>query len=128
MLRPPPNRQSGNRVVYHPARLYLMAMQHYHLFKTRLGLCGIAWSDDGITRFRLPDPDLAAAEKALGARGTPQEPPPHIATAVEEASTTSAARASTSAGSGSILPASIRSALDLRRAARGRVGRDRDVW
>ena len=85
MLRPPPNRQSGNRVVYHPARLYLMAMQHYHLFETRLGLCGIAWSDDGITRFRLPDPDLAAAEKALGARGTPQEPPPHIATAVEEA-------------------------------------------
>jgi methylated-DNA-[protein]-cysteine S-methyltransferase len=60
-------------------------MRHYHLFETRLGLCGVAWSDDGITRFRLPDPDGAAAEKALGAKGTPQEPPPHIAAAVEEA-------------------------------------------
>ena len=60
-------------------------MRHYHLFETRLGLCGVAWSDDGITRFRLPDPDPAAAEKALGAKGTPQEPPPHIAAAVEEA-------------------------------------------
>jgi methylated-DNA-[protein]-cysteine S-methyltransferase len=60
-------------------------MQHYHLFETQLGLCGIAWSEDGITRFRLPDPDRAAAEKALGARGTPQEPPPPIAAAVDEA-------------------------------------------
>jgi methylated-DNA-[protein]-cysteine S-methyltransferase len=60
-------------------------MQHHHLFETQLGLCGIAWSDEGITRFRLPDADRVAAEKALGARGTPREPPPHIATAVEEA-------------------------------------------
>ena len=60
-------------------------MRHYHLFETRLGLCGVAWSDDGITRFRLPDPDRVAAEKALGVRATPQEPPPDIAAAVEEA-------------------------------------------
>ena len=56
---------------------------HYHLFETSLGLCGIAWSDDGITRFRLPDPDRAAAEKALGAKATTQgEPPPRIAAAI----------------------------------------------
>ena len=60
-------------------------MRHYHLFETRLGLCGIAWSDEGITRFRLPDPDGAAAENALGAKAAPQQPPPHIAAAVAEA-------------------------------------------
>jgi methylated-DNA-[protein]-cysteine S-methyltransferase len=57
----------------------------YHLFETELGLCGIAWSEAGITRFRLPDPDRAAAEKALGARAARQEPPPAIAAAVAAA-------------------------------------------
>jgi methylated-DNA-[protein]-cysteine S-methyltransferase len=60
-------------------------MRHYHLFETKLGLCGIAWSDEGITRFRLPDPDRAAAENALGAKAAPEQPPPHIAAAVAEA-------------------------------------------
>jgi methylated-DNA-[protein]-cysteine S-methyltransferase len=60
-------------------------MQHYHLFETKLGLCGIAWSDQGVTRFRLPDPNRAAAEKALGARVASDEPPPHVAVAVDEA-------------------------------------------
>jgi len=60
-------------------------MQHHHLFETKLGLCGIAWSDQGVTRFRLPDPDRDAVEQALRARGQPQEPPPHIAAAVAEA-------------------------------------------
>jgi methylated-DNA-[protein]-cysteine S-methyltransferase len=57
-------------------------MQHYHLFETELGLCGIAWSDDGITRFRLPDPDPDAADKALGARAASDAPPPQIAAAI----------------------------------------------
>ena len=35
----------------------------YHLFETKLGFAGIAWSDDGITRFRLPDPDQASAAR-----------------------------------------------------------------
>jgi len=60
-------------------------MQHYHLFETKLGLCGIAWSEEGITRFRLPDPDRDAADKALGAKATPQQPPSHIAAAIGEA-------------------------------------------
>jgi methylated-DNA-[protein]-cysteine S-methyltransferase len=60
-------------------------MQHHHLFETKLGWCGIAWSDQGITRFRLPDADRMAVEKAFGARARPHEPPPHVAAAVEEA-------------------------------------------
>lgn len=59
-------------------------MTHYHLFETKLGICGIAWSGDGIVRFRLPDADRAAAEKHF-AKAQPQTPPPPIATAVEQA-------------------------------------------
>jgi methylated-DNA-[protein]-cysteine S-methyltransferase len=60
-------------------------MAHYHLFETKLGWCGIAWSDDGISRFRLPDPDREAAERQIRAKGEPQEPPPHIAAVVAQA-------------------------------------------
>lgn len=59
--------------------------RHYRLFETKLGLCGIAWSDDGVTRFRLPDADRDAAEKQLSAKAEPQAPPPHIAAAIGEA-------------------------------------------
>ena len=58
---------------------------HYHLFDTEIGLCGIAWSDDGVTRFRLPDPDRDAAERALGGKAAAQAPPPHVATVIAEA-------------------------------------------
>ena len=60
-------------------------MQHYHLFETRLGLCGIAWSDQGITRFRLPDTERGAVEKSFGIKARPTEPPPNISAAVAEA-------------------------------------------
>jgi methylated-DNA-[protein]-cysteine S-methyltransferase len=60
-------------------------MQHYHVFETRLGLCGIAWSDQGITRFRLPDTDRGAVEKSFGVKARPTEPPPHVVAAVAEA-------------------------------------------
>lgn len=62
-----------------------MSNRHYHLFETRLGTAGIAWSDDGITRFRLPDRNRAAAERDLKTKGTPAAPPPAIAAVVEEA-------------------------------------------
>jgi methylated-DNA-[protein]-cysteine S-methyltransferase len=62
-----------------------MSGRHYHLFDTKLGVAGIAWSDDGITRFRLPDPDRAAAERDVKTKGTPAEPPAAIAAVVEEA-------------------------------------------
>jgi methylated-DNA-[protein]-cysteine S-methyltransferase len=60
-------------------------MNHYHLFDTKLGIAGIAWSDDGITRFRLPDQDRAAAERDLATKGTPAAPPPPIAAVIAEA-------------------------------------------
>ena len=59
-------------------------MQHYHLFETKLGFAGIAWSDDGITRFRLPDPDQASAARQFKGK-TESQPPPHIAAIVEQA-------------------------------------------
>ena len=51
-------------------------MQRHHVFETRLGFAGIAWNDDGIvTRFRLPDPDRANAEKQFKGRGDTLLPP-----------------------------------------------------
>lgn len=60
-------------------------MTHYHLFETKLGQCGIAWSDDGITRFRLPDTNRETAEKHFRQKGTPGDPPPRIATVIDQA-------------------------------------------
>jgi methylated-DNA-[protein]-cysteine S-methyltransferase len=60
-------------------------MTHYHLFATSLGHCGIAWGDNGITRFRLPDSDRNAAERHIGAKSKPEEPPPHIAAVIAQA-------------------------------------------
>lgn len=59
-------------------------MTHYHLFETKLGICGIAWSDDGIVRFRLPDADRARAEKQF-VTAKPEMPPPRIAAVVAQA-------------------------------------------
>jgi methylated-DNA-[protein]-cysteine S-methyltransferase len=59
-------------------------MQRYHLFETKLGFAGIAWSDDGvITRFRLPDPDRSNAEKQF--KGMAETPPPAVAAVIDQA-------------------------------------------
>jgi methylated-DNA-[protein]-cysteine S-methyltransferase len=42
-----------------------VAQPHYHLFDTTLGLCGVAWSDAGLTRVQLPERDAAATEQRL---------------------------------------------------------------
>ena len=60
-------------------------MTHYHLFETKLGFAGIAWSDAGIARFRLPDPDRDAAARQFKGKTETQSPPPHVAAVVEEA-------------------------------------------
>jgi len=39
--------------------------QHYAVFETAAGFCAIAWSDAGVTRFRLPSHTAAAAERLL---------------------------------------------------------------
>lgn len=60
-------------------------MTSYHLFETKLGFAGIAWSDGGITRFRLPDPDRDAARKAIAMKGEETIPPPAIAEIASQA-------------------------------------------
>jgi methylated-DNA-[protein]-cysteine S-methyltransferase len=60
-------------------------MTHYHLFETALGFAGIAWSDEGIARFRLPNPDREAARKAIAMKGEESDPPPAVAEIVSQA-------------------------------------------
>jgi methylated-DNA-[protein]-cysteine S-methyltransferase len=57
------------------------AREHYCLFDTAIGPCGVAWSEDGLTRLQLPESDRIATEKRLKARtrsAGAQEPPPTI--------------------------------------------------
>ena len=88
------------------------------MFETKLGFAGIAWSDDGITRFRLPDPDRAAAERqfgkaaAAGRRRRMSRPWSSRPSAILPAS------ASISRRSTSTSPASIRSAAPIYDALR----------
>jgi len=60
----------------------------YHIFETARGFCAIAWSDKGVVRFRLPEPNAEASEQSLLRRlpdATPAAPPPAIADAVTAA-------------------------------------------
>jgi methylated-DNA-[protein]-cysteine S-methyltransferase len=55
-------------------------VQHYLVFETANGFCGIAWNDIGITRFRLLDKTAEAAMRNLlrhlpdAEPGTPPQP------------------------------------------------------
>jgi methylated-DNA-[protein]-cysteine S-methyltransferase len=60
-------------------------MTHYHLFETKLGFAGIAWSNNGITRFRLPDPDRKAAAQQFKGKTESQSPPPHVGAVMDDA-------------------------------------------
>lgn len=42
-----------------------MNAERYHVFETAMGHCALAWSDNGVTRTRLPDPDFETAERGL---------------------------------------------------------------
>jgi methylated-DNA-[protein]-cysteine S-methyltransferase len=35
-------------------------MEHYHIFETSFGPCGLAWSQNGVTSFQLPERDRRA--------------------------------------------------------------------
>jgi methylated-DNA-[protein]-cysteine S-methyltransferase len=62
--------------------------QHYFIFETARGFCGIAWSDAGITRFLLPTKSAEAATRLLLRRAPGAEhgdPPAHVAEAVAAA-------------------------------------------
>ncbi|MBS7701056.1 MULTISPECIES: methylated-DNA--[protein]-cysteine S-methyltransferase [unclassified Chelatococcus] len=60
----------------------------YCIFETAGGFCGIAWKDSGITRFHLPSPTAAAAERGLLRRSADAllgEPTPMVVTAIAAA-------------------------------------------
>jgi len=62
--------------------------RHYHTFETAWGVCAIAWSARGVSRFILPEADIQAAERALLRRyrdAMPAEPPPAIAETIAAA-------------------------------------------
>lgn len=50
------------------------AKQYFRIFETRRGFCGIAWSDAGITAFRLPVKTPEAAARILRRRVPDAEP------------------------------------------------------
>jgi methylated-DNA-[protein]-cysteine S-methyltransferase len=59
--------------------------QHYFIFETAGGFCGIAWNEVGITRFQLPTRSAEATERLLRRRAPdagPGEPTPEVAETV----------------------------------------------
>jgi methylated-DNA-[protein]-cysteine S-methyltransferase len=59
--------------------------QHYFIFETAGGFCGIAWNDAGITRFQLPAKTAEATERYLLRRlpgAKPSTPTQEVAEAV----------------------------------------------
>ena len=48
---------------------YSDVVQHYCLFETAIGVCGVAWSDRGVTRLQLPEGSRSATERRLRGRG-----------------------------------------------------------
>lgn len=65
-----------------------LARQHYRVFETGSGFCGLAWNGIGITRFQLPASSAATTERSLLRRrpdAEPGMPPPEIAAAITAA-------------------------------------------
>ena len=52
--------------------------EHYCLFDTAIGPCGVAWSERGLTRVQLPEANRDSTERRLKARsgGTHTDDPP----------------------------------------------------
>ncbi len=62
------------------------AREHYCVFDTALGTCGIAWSERGVTRFQLPEANRSMTERRLkgrAPRASAAEPPPSIRQAID---------------------------------------------
>lgn len=61
--------------------------QHYCLFDTAIGPCGIAWNERGLTRLQLPQSDGDATENRLRAKSagaSPARPSPAAQRAIAE--------------------------------------------
>ena len=57
-------------------------LERYCLFDTAIGPCGIAWTEQGLTRLQLPASDRATTERRVRSRTSgsgPHVPPPAIA-------------------------------------------------
>src|SRR3954453_7192108 len=64
------------------------APQYFRVFETGRGFCGIAWSDAGITTFRLPVNTPEAAQRLLRRRvpdAEPGAPPAEVVEAISAA-------------------------------------------
>ena len=62
-------------------------IQHYHVFETAGGFCGIAWNDAGITRFQLPTSTHDGTERLLLRRiagAEPATPPAEVADTIAQ--------------------------------------------
>jgi methylated-DNA-[protein]-cysteine S-methyltransferase len=53
-------------------------LRHYRLFDTAFGICGVAWTNTGLSRVQLPERDVLATEQLLQRTQSIQwdEPPP----------------------------------------------------
>ena len=58
--------------------------QSYCLFETPIGVCGVAWSEHGVTRLQLPASSRAATEGRLARAARAETPPPRIAEVIAE--------------------------------------------
>jgi methylated-DNA-[protein]-cysteine S-methyltransferase len=57
------------------------APEHYRMFDTAIGSCGVAWTERGLTRLTLPEADSTATEKrlqVLAGSASPEDSPPSI--------------------------------------------------
>ena len=64
------------------------AQPNYHVFKTAMGFCAIAWSDAGVARFQLPAKSAESAERLIRRRSEGAEagaPPEDVAAVVAAA-------------------------------------------
>ena len=61
-------------------------IEHYALFETAIGTCGVAWSERGLTRLQLPESDRQATEGRLrkAAAAGAAKPPARIEAIVKE--------------------------------------------
>lgn len=69
------------------AEAQALRQEHYCLFDTAIGSCGVAWSEQGLTRVQLPEADRNSTERRLRARsgGTrSDDPPPQIKQLIDE--------------------------------------------
>lgn len=62
-----------------------MSATRFASFETVAGWCAIAWTPDGVRRFRLPEGSLRASEAAMRREGEPGDPPDAIAALIARA-------------------------------------------